>query len=70
MARIVEGCDKFGKPLWTSELLKRILIPFSNFEIQKLFGRLDKEWIRLWVDIILGKTEMIEIHLGEVYQRQ
>ena len=35
-----------------------------------MFGRLDKKWVRLWVAIILGKTEMIETHLGEVDQRQ
>ena len=70
MARIVEDCDKFGKPLWPFEIFKRILLHDSHFEVQQMFGRLDKKWVRLWVAIILGKTEMIETHLGEVDQRQ
>ena len=70
MARIVEDCDKFGKPLGAFKLLQKILLHDSHFEVQQMFGRLDKKWVRLWVAIILGKTEMIETHLGEVDQRQ
>ena len=64
MTNLVNHCNH------TLELVKRILLDDSHFEIQKLFGRLDKKWIKLWFDIILVKTEMIETHLGEVDQRQ